>query len=139
MLRHGERAVCGYIADGNPTFAGGDDVHHVIARGGDQNQAESGKAIEDFGRDAHLVEDDHFGFGGARHDFCRRGALVDGELTLFGQHSPIEIAGVENKTVEKTILGIMKFMEKEAKNGERTETNREPAERCSASALIVAA
>ena len=33
----------------------------------------------------------------------------------------------------------MKFMEKEAKDGERAETDREPAERCSASALIVAA
>lgn len=30
-------------------------------------------------------------------------------------------------------------MEKEAKNGERAETNREPAEMCSASTLIVAA
>ena len=31
------------------------------------------------------------------------------------------------------------FMNKDAKNGERAETNREPAEMCSASALIVAA
>ena len=105
VLRHGERAVSGHIADGNPTFAGGDDVHHIIARGGDQNQAESGKTIEDFGRDAHLVEDDHFGFGGTRHDLRTRRALVDGELALFGQHSPIEIAGVEYKTVEKNDIG----------------------------------
>ena len=105
VLRHGERAVGGHIADGDPTFAGGDDVHHIIARGGDQNQAESGKPVEDFGRDAHFVEDDHFGFGGARHDLCTRRALVDGELALFGQHSPIEIAGVEYKTVEKNDIG----------------------------------
>ena len=105
VLRHGERAVSGYVADGDPTFAGGGDVHHVISRSGDQNQAESGKTIEDFGRDAHLVEDNHFGFGGTRHDFCTRRALVDGELALFGQHSPIEIAGVEYKTVEKNDFG----------------------------------
>ena len=35
VLCHGERAVSGHVADGDPTFAGGDDVHHVIARGGD--------------------------------------------------------------------------------------------------------
>ena len=140
VLRHGERAVSWYVADGDPTFAGGDDVHHIIARGGDQNQVKPGKTIEDFGRDAHFVEEDHFGFGGTRHDFCTWRALVDGELALFGQHSPIEIAGVENKTVEKNDIGHNEvFMEKEAKNGERAETNREPAEMCSASALIVAA
>ena len=105
VLRHSKRAVSGYVADGDTTFAGGGHVHHIITRGGDQNQAEPGKTIEDFGRDAHLVEDDHFGLGGALHDFCRRGALVDGELTLFGQHSPIEVAGVEHKTVEKNDIG----------------------------------
>ncbi len=55
VLRHGERAVSGHIADGDTPFAGGSDVHHVIARGCDQNQAKPGKAIEDFGRDAHFV------------------------------------------------------------------------------------
>ena len=125
MLRHGERAVSGHVADGDPTFVGGGHVHHVIARGGDQNQAEPGKTVENFGRDAHFVEDDHFGFGGARHDLRTRRALVDGELALFGQHSPIKIAGVEYKTVEKNDFGHNEvFMEKEAKNGESAETNR---------------
>ena len=140
VLRHGERAICGHIADGDSTFAGGGHVYHIIARGGHQNQAELGETVEDFGRDAHFVEDDHFGIGRTRHDLCARRALVDGELTLFGQRSPIEIAGVEYETVEKNDTGHNEvFMEKEAKNGERAETNREPAEMCSASALIVAA
>lgn len=133
VLRHGERAVSGHIADGDTPFAGGGDVHDIITRGGDQNQAESGKTIEDFGRDTHFVEDDHFGFGGARHDFCTRRALVDGELALFGQHSPIEIAGVENKTVEKNDIGHNEVY------GERTERSGESMRFGGASARIVAA
>ena len=105
VLRHGERAVSGHIADGDTPFAGGGHVHDVITGGGDQNQAEPGETVENFGRDAHFVEDNHFGFGGALHDFCTRRALVDGKLALFGQHSPIEIAGVEYKTVEKNDIG----------------------------------
>ena len=101
MLRHSQSTIRWNIAHGHSVSARSFEVYDIITRGANQYKAQFGKLRKDFFRHPLFVEDNHLSIFGALYNLVGGGAVIHRKLPKFCQASPLEVARVEHKTIQK--------------------------------------
>ena len=100
-------AVTGHIADRDAMPSGAVHIHNVVSRGQHADHADRGTGFNDRSGEGSLVYKNDLAVADTGNAlFVGIGAVIDGYLTPRGKDVPVQIAGIDGKTIQNSDFHI---------------------------------